>query len=35
MVNIRNFDPNFLKLDKKSFENIGVYYVGCITNKDE
>ena len=33
MVNIKNFDPNFLKLDKKSFKNIGVYYVGYITKK--
>ena len=25
MVNIKDFDPNLLKLDKKSFKNIGVY----------
>ena len=27
MVNIKNFDLNLLKLHKKSFKNIGVYYI--------
>ena len=31
MVNIKDFDPNLLKSDKKSFKNIGVYYIGYIT----
>ena len=35
MVNIKDFDPNLLKLDKKSFKNIGVYYIGYITQKDK
>ena len=35
MVNIKNFDPNLLKFDKKSFKNIGVYYTGYITKKDQ
>ena len=35
LINIKNFDPNLLKLDKKSFKNIGVYYIGYITKKDE
>ena len=35
MVNIKNFDPNLLKLDKKSFKNIVVCYIGYITKKDE
>ena len=35
MVNIRNFDPNLLKLEKKSFKTIGVYYTGRTTKKDE
>ena len=25
MINIKDFNPNLLKLDKKSFKNIGVY----------
>ena len=35
MVNIKNFDQNLLKLDKKSFKNIDVYYIGYITKKDQ
>ena len=35
MVNIKYFDPNFLKLGKKSFKNIGVYYIEYITKSDE
>ena len=35
MVNIKDFDPSLLKLDKKSFKNIGVYYIGYITKKHE
>ena len=35
MVNIKDFGPNLLKLDKKSFKNIGVYYNGYITKKDQ
>ena len=35
MVNIKDCDPKLLKSDKKSFKNIGVYYIGYITKKDE
>ena len=35
MVSIKNFNPNLLKLDKKSLKNIGVYYIGYITKKDQ
>ena len=35
MINIKDFDPNFLKLDKKSHKNIDIYYIGYITKKDE
>ena len=34
MVNIKNFDPNLLKIDKKSHKNIDIYYIGYITMKD-
>ena len=30
-----DFDRNLLKLDKKSFKNIGVYCIGYITKKDQ
>ena len=33
LINIKDFDPKLLKLDKKSFKDIGVYYVGYITKK--
>ena len=31
MINIRNFEPNLLKIDKKSYKNIGIYNIGYIT----
>ena len=34
MVNIEDFDPNLLKIDKNSYNNIDVYYIGYITMKD-
>ena len=30
LINIKNFDPNMLKLDKKLLNN-SVYYVGYVT----
>ena len=27
MINIKNFDSNLLKIDKKSYKNIDIYYV--------
>ena len=35
MTNIKNFDSNLLKIDKKSFKNISIYYIGYITKKDK
>ena len=32
-INIKNFNPNLLKIDKKSCKNIDVYYIGYITIK--
>ena len=34
MINITIFDPNLLKIDKKSYKNIDFYYIGYITMKD-
>ena len=31
MINIKDFDPSLIKIDKKSYENIGIYYIGYIT----
>ena len=33
MINIKNFDPSLIKKDKKSYQNIGIYYIGYITIK--
>ena len=33
MISIRNFDSKLLKIDKKSYKNIDIYYIGYITKK--
>ena len=33
MINIKNFHSNLLKRDKKSHEDIDIYYIGHITIK--
>ena len=33
MINIKNFDPILIKIDKKSYKNTGIYYIGYITLK--
>ena len=33
MINIKDFDLNLLKLDKKPYETIGIYNIWCITIK--
>ena len=30
MINIKNFAPNFLKIDRKSYKNIVIYIIGYI-----
>ena len=35
MINIKDFDPKLLKLNKKSYKNTDVYYIGYITKNDE
>ena len=34
MISIIDFDPNLLKMDKKSYKNIGIYYIEYITMKN-
>ena len=34
MINIKNFDSNLLKIDKKLYKNIYIYYIGYIAMKD-
>ena len=33
VINIKNFDASLLKVDKKSFKDIGIYNIGYITIK--
>ena len=35
LINIKNFDPGLLKLDKKESMDIGVYYISNVTKKSE
>ena len=34
-INIQHFDLSFLKIDKKSYKNIAIYYIEYITKKDK
>ena len=33
MNNFKKFEPNLLKVDRKSYKNIGIYNIGYITIK--
>ena len=33
IINIENFNPNLFKIEKKSYKNIDIYYIGYITIK--
>ena len=33
MISIKNFDSSLLNIDKKSYKNIGIYYIRYITIK--
>ena len=33
-MNLENFDSNLLKIDKKHYKCIDIYYIGCITIKE-
>ena len=34
MINIENFDSNLLKINKKSYKNIDIFYIGSIAIKN-
>ena len=34
MSNIENFNPDLLKIDKNSYKNIDIYYIGYIAMKN-
>ena len=33
ITDLKNFEPNLLKIDKKSYKNIDIYYIGPIAIK--
>ena len=35
MIKLFDFDPNMLKLDKKTFKSINIYYTGYVTKREE
>ena len=34
IINLTNFESNLLKIDKKSYKNIGIYNIGYIAIKN-
>ena len=35
LINLKDFDPSLLKLDKRSSMDISIYYIGYVTKKPE
>ena len=35
LINLKDFDPKLLKLDRKSSMDVGIYYIGYVTKKPE
>ena len=35
IINIKDFDPNNIKIDEKSYKNILIYYIGYVTIKQD
>ena len=35
LINVLNFETNNLKLDKKTWKNIDVYYIGYVDKKSD
>ena len=33
IIDLKDFEPNLLKIDKNSYKNIDIYYIGYITIK--
>ena len=34
IINMKNFEPNNVKIDEKSYKNFLIYYIGYVTIKD-
>ena len=35
LIKLSDFDPNMLELDKKPFKGINIYYIVCVSKKEE
>ena len=35
IINIKDFDPSNIKIDKQSYENIFIYYIGYVSIKKD
>ena len=35
LINLEDFDPDMLKLNKKTFKGMDIYYVRFVTKKEE
>ena len=35
IINIKDFDPNNIKIDENSYKNILIYYIGYVTIKKD
>ena len=33
-IDLKNFDAKLLKVDKKGYNEIDIYYIGCVTIKN-
>ena len=33
-INFKNYDSSLIKIDKKNYKKIGIYYVGYVTLKE-
>ena len=33
LINLKDFDPRFLKVNKKDYKEIDIYYIGYVTVK--
>ena len=34
MINVKDFDSSLLKIDKKSYKNIGIYNIAHVSKKN-
>ena len=35
IINIKDFDPDNIKIDERSYKNVLIYYIGYVTTKTD